>query len=77
MTRLFKIFKLLFLKTKTFYNILGLKIRLTGKLSVTGNARTRSIYFQIGLTNKSNLKTQVDYSFASINTDTGCLGLSV
>jgi hypothetical protein len=75
--RLFKILKLLFIKTKDIYNILGLKVRITGKLSVTGNARTRSVYFQTGLTNKSNLETKVDYSFTSINTETGCLGLSV
>jgi hypothetical protein len=75
--RIFFILKVLFYEIGPWYLIEGIKIRVIGKISVTGNARTRVMHFKHGLVSNSNMNIRADYNFTIINTNTGCLGLSV
>jgi hypothetical protein len=75
--RIFFILKVLFYEIGPWYLIEGIKIKLIGKISVTGNARTRTMHFKQGLVSNSNMNIRADYSFTIINTNTGCLGLSI
>lgn len=59
------------------YGVVGLRIRVAGKISVVGNARKRAILFKKGQTSLSNANTRVSQSFYLIRTRTGCLGLTV
>ena len=59
------------------YVVHGIKIKVSGKLSVTGNSRTRTKIFKEGIISYSNMTTKADYSFNIIKTKTGCLGFSL
>jgi len=59
------------------FNFKGLKVKLKGKISVAGNARTRTILYKIGDTSHSKLSNKMSYDFTLINTFTGVLGLRV
>lgn len=74
-SRIFNIFKTMFFDLGPFYNLVGLKIQITGKISVTGNSRTRTMIFKHGVTNYSNLSCKCDSSFNIVRTNTGCLGV--
>ena len=75
--RVFFILKVLFAEVGCLYFISGIKMRVSGKISVTGNARTRTMHFKQGLVSSSNMTTRVDHNFTIIRTNTGCLGLSI
>lgn len=75
--RIFFILRVLFYEIGPWYAIEGVKIKLIGKISVTGNARTRTMHFKEGLVSNSNMNIRSDYNFTIINTNTGCLGLSI
>jgi len=55
----------------------GLKIRLKGKVSVAGNARTRSIKYRIGETSHATFDNRVVHDYSTINTFTGVLGFQI
>jgi hypothetical protein len=55
----------------------GLKLRLKGKISVAGNARTRTLLYRIGETSYSTFNNRVVSDFSTINTFTGVLGFRV
>lgn len=55
----------------------GMKLRLKGKISVAGNARTRTLLYKIGETSYSTLDNKVISDFSTINTFTGVLGFKV
>lgn len=55
----------------------GLKLRLKGKISVAGNARTRTLLYRIGETSYSTFNNKVVSDFSTINTFTGVLGFRV
>lgn len=74
---LWYIFNFFFYPNFNNYNIVGFKLLINGKIGVTGNARTRNILFKFGNTSYSMLSTRVSYSFDTIITNTGVLGLSV
>lgn len=55
----------------------GLKLCLKGKVSVAGNARTRSIKYRIGETSNSTFDNRVVHDYSIINTFTGVLGFQI
>lgn len=55
----------------------GVTLYVVGKISVTGNAMSRSQFAKYGTGGYSNLKTQVYKGFTLVRTDTGCLGLTI
>ena len=55
----------------------GLKLRLKGKISVAGNARTRTLRYAIGETSYSQFNHRVVSDFSTINTFTGVLGFRI
>lgn len=55
----------------------GLKIRLKGKISVAGNARTRSIFYKIGETGQSKVENKVAHDMSLVHTFTGVLGFQI
>lgn len=75
--KIFLVLRLIFPTAEKLFGVRGLKLRISGKISVTGNSRTRTMLFKQGLTSYSNMNIKSDYSFNIIRTDTGCLGLSI
>jgi len=55
----------------------GIKLRLKGKVSVAGNARTRSIVFRLGDTSHAKFDNRVVHDYSIMNTFTGVLGFQV
>ena len=55
----------------------GFKLRLKGKISVAGNARTRTLMYKIGETSYSKLNNRIVSDFTTINTFTGVLGFKI
>ena len=58
-------------------NAKGFKIKLKGKISIAGNGRKRSILLRFGKTSYSTVDLRTLYSFDTVNTFTGVLGLQV
>ena len=52
----------------------GLKLVLRGKISVAGNARTRTLAFSIGKTSHSEMDNRILSSFTTIHSFTGVMG---
>ena len=52
----------------------GFKVKLKGKISVAGNARTRTLFYRIGKTSHATLDTKLSYAFSLVHTFTGVLG---
>lgn len=57
--------------------ILGFNLVVTGKISVTGNAMSRTMHVRHGKASINNLRHHASSSFALIRTKTGCLGLNM
>ena len=55
----------------------GVKLRLKGKVSVAGNARTRAIAYRIGRTSHSRIQNKILHELSFVYTFTGVLGLQV
>ena len=55
-------------------NFKGLKLKLKGKISVAGNARTRTLVYKIGETSHATVNNKVLSHFTTINTFTGVMG---
>jgi len=55
----------------------GLKIKLKGKISVAGNARTRTLIYRIGETGYSKIDNRVICDSSTINTFAGVLGFKI
>jgi len=55
----------------------GFKLRLKGKISVAGNARTRTLMYRIGETGYSKFNNRIVSDFTTINTFTGVLGFKI
>ena len=75
--RVFFILRVLFYEISNIYGVVGIRLRIVGKISVTGNSRTRTIHFKEGIISNSNMTTRVDHNYTIIKTNTGCLGLSL
>lgn len=52
----------------------GLKLTLNGKISVAGNARTRTLFYAIGETSHSTTNNRILSHFTTINSFTGVMG---
>ena len=64
----------------TYFNELefrGIKIQLKGKISVAGNARTRTLFFAYGQTSQSQFDHKVAYDLSFVETFTGIMGFKV
>jgi len=55
----------------------GLKLKLKGKISVAGNARTRTLLYRIGETSHSTFDNRVAHEFSTISTFTGVMGFQI
>lgn len=60
--RLFKFYSLCNLNFSSFTNLMGLKLKLKGKIAVGGNSRTRTLYYSEGYTGASNYISNIMYS---------------
>lgn len=58
-------------------SILGVHLVTTGKISVTGNAMSRTMLLRFGKAGVNNLSYRATSSFTLIRTKTGCLGLNL
>ena len=58
-------------------NIRGFKLKLKGKISVTGNARTRSLSYNVGSVTSAHLKHKTLYAIDIVRTFTGVQGLQI
>ena len=52
----------------------GLKFQLKGKISVAGNARTRTVLQKIGFTSHATFNNKILYNLKLIKTFTGVIG---
>lgn len=57
--------------------VLGVKIKLKGKISVAGNARTRAIYYRVGNTSQAKIQNKILHTLNLVHTFTGVLGLQI
>lgn len=55
----------------------GFKLRLKGKISVAGNARTRALHLRVGNTSHAKMSNRVAYDLSFIGTFTGVMGLKL
>lgn len=55
----------------------GLKLRLKGKVSVAGNARTRTLVYRIGETGHATVNNRVLSEFTTVESFTGVMGFRV
>lgn len=55
----------------------GIKYQLKGKISVAGNARTRTTFHYVGFTSHSTFNNKILYTLSLIRTFTGVLGLKL
>ena len=55
----------------------GFKLQLKGKISVAGNARTRTLFKRVGTTSHAKMNNRVAYHLSLVNTFTGVMGLKV
>jgi ribosomal protein S3 len=55
----------------------GFKLRLKGKISVAGNARTRTLVLSVGNTSHSKMSNRVAYDLSYVETFTGILGFKL
>ena len=67
----------LFLPSFPFLGMKGVKLKLKGKVSVAGNARTRSIYYRVGSTGQTTFNSKVLHNLTFFYTFTGILGLQI
>jgi len=58
-------------------NVKGVKFQLKGKISVAGNARTRTVLHTIGFTSHTTFNNKILYKLSLIKTFTGALGLKL
>ena len=66
-----------FSKLLTQLQVKGIKIRLKGKISVSGNSRKRTILYRTGLTSHSTTSLRVVNESTPINTFTGVMGFQI
>jgi hypothetical protein len=57
--------------------IKGIKWKFKGKISVSGNSRTRTVRYALGSTSHSTFTNKIDYDLSFINTFTGAIGFQL
>lgn len=55
----------------------GIKFQLKGKVSVAGNARTRTVFHNVGFTSHATFNNKILYKMNLVKTFTGVLGLKL
>lgn len=60
-----------------YLNVKGIKFQLKGKVSVAGNARTRTVFHTVGATSHATFNNKILYNLSLIKTFTGVLGLKL
>jgi hypothetical protein len=55
----------------------GVKFTLRGKISVAGNARTRTLFYSIGDTSNAKMNNRVLSHFTTVNSFTGVMGFTL
>ena len=68
------VFRGLFSPYFTEFNFKGVSLVVRGKISVAGNARTRTLAFSVGNTSHSEMNNRVLSNFSTIDSFTGVMG---
>lgn len=55
----------------------GVKLKLKGKISVAGNARTRTLFYRIGQTSNSTFNHKIHHSYNLVHSFTGVMGFQL
>ena len=71
------LFQHIFRPNFALFDFRGLKLRLKGKISVAGNARTRTLFYRVGDTSHSKMNNKVSYDLSYVNTFTGVMGFKL
>ena len=71
------LFQHIFRPNFALFSFRGLKLRLKGKISVAGNARTRTLFYRVGDTSHSKMNNKVSYDLSYVNTFTGIMGFKL
>lgn len=71
------ILKYLLIPKAAHFGIKGFKLKLKGKISVAGNARTRTLFQRLGYTSHSQFSNKIAYDLSYINTFTGVMGFQI
>lgn len=71
------ILRIVFWPYFTRLGIKGIKYQLKGKISVAGNARTRTLFYKIGKVSQSRMDVKVSYDLNFIETFTGIMGFKL
>jgi ribosomal protein S3 len=58
-------------------NVKGIKFRLKGKISVAGNARTRTLLQKTGVTGHATFNNKIAHELSLVRSFTGVMGLKV
>jgi hypothetical protein len=58
-------------------NIKGIKFQLKGKISVAGNARTRTVFHNVGFTSHTTFNNKILYHLNLVRSFTGVMGLKL
>lgn len=64
-------------KTMVWTKTKGIKFEIAGKISVTGNAKTRNKIIKLGYYSLTHKKLKIDYLLDTIRTSTGVLGFRI
>jgi ribosomal protein S3 len=71
----FTLFKLAYRLSAKHLGVVGISIKVSGKISVTGNSRKRRLRLKLGTAGVYNLTTRASTAFGIVRTPTGCLGV--
>lgn len=71
------VFRFFFITIFKTYKFKGIKFQLKGKISVAGNARTRTIRFVFGDISNATFDNKILYNLSLIRTFTGVQGLKI
>lgn len=70
-------FKYVFKPNFYLFDFRGVKLQLKGKISVAGNARTRTLVLRVGDTSHSKMTNRVAYDLSYVHTFTGIMGFKL
>ena len=71
------IFRAFFVFLFLNFNVKGMQFEFAGKISVTGNARTRKMYYKLGKPSRSTYTYSTKYIYKTVSTYMGVLGIKV
>ena len=71
------IFRAFFVFLFAKFHVKGMQFEFKGKISVTGNARKRKMYYKLAKPSKSTYTYSTKYVYKTINTYMGVLGVKI